>query len=220
MSVATLSLNERLREYLQSTSLREPEALTRLRTETARLPGGGMQIAPEQGQLMALLVELCGARRALEIGVFTGYSSSCVALALPHDGKLLACDVSDEWTRIARRYWQELGIAGKIELRLAPALSTLDQLLAEGQAGSFDFAFIDADKTSYDGYYERCLELVRRGGLLALDNMLWGGAVADESDGSDSTRAIRALNAKIARDSRVSASLVPIGDGLYLARKR
>jgi caffeoyl-CoA O-methyltransferase len=179
-----------------------------------------MQISPEQGQLMALLVELIGARRTLEVGVFTGYSSTVVALALPADGRIVACDVSEEWTGIARRYWKEAGVEQKIELRLQPAVQTLDALLAQGQAGSFDFAFIDADKTSYDAYYERCLTLLRPGGLLAVDNTLWSGAVADNRDQNESTRAIRQLNAKIAADSRVSASLVPIGDGLYLARKR
>jgi caffeoyl-CoA O-methyltransferase len=201
-------------------TVREPEVLTRLRQETAQLPGARMQISPEQGQLMGLLIELIGAKRTLEVGVFTGYSSTVVALALPPDGKLVACDVSEEWTRIARRYWQQAGVESKIELHIQPAVQTLDKLLASGQAGSFDFAFIDADKVGYDAYYERCLTLLRPGGLVAVDNTLWSGAVADERDQSESTRAIRALNAKIAADARVTASLVPIGDGLYLARKR
>jgi caffeoyl-CoA O-methyltransferase len=169
---------------------------------------------------MRLLIELTGARRALEVGVFTGYSSTSVALALPPDGTLVACDVSEEWTTVARRYWHEAGIAAKIQLHLQPALATLDALVAAGQSGSFDFAFIDADKTAYDAYYERCLTLLRPGGLLAVDNTLWSGAVADPADQRESTRALRALNQKIAGDTRVSASLVPIGDGLYLARKR
>jgi len=220
MSVATIAMTEALHGYLLKTTVREPALLARLRQETAELPNGGMQISPEQGQLMRLLVELLGVRRALEVGVFTGYSSTVVAMALPADGQLVACDVSEEWTNVARRYWREAGVESKIDLRVGPALHTLDALLAAGQAGSFDFAFIDADKTSYDGYYERCLSLVRAGGLLAVDNTLWSGAVADPSDQRDSTRVIRALNEKIAADSRVTASLVPIGDGLYLARKR
>jgi predicted O-methyltransferase YrrM len=191
-----------------------------MRRETAALPSGGKQISPEQGQLMRLLIELLGARRALEVGVFTGYSSTVVALALPADGRLVACDVSDEWTQIARRYWREAGVEAKVELHVRPALETLDELLAAGQAGSFDFAFIDADKTGYGDYYDRCLELVRPGGLVAVDNTLWSGAVADASDQRESTLAIRALNAKISADARVTASLIPIGDGLYLARKR
>lgn len=220
MSVATIAMTEALYGYLLKTTLREPELLRRLRQETARLPSGGMQISPEQGQLMALLVELMGARRCLEVGVFTGYSSTVVALALPADGKLVACDVSEEWTSVARRYWREAGVESKVELQLRPALLTLDELLARGDGGSFDFAFIDADKTAYDAYYERCLALLRPGGLVAIDNTLWSGAVADESDQSEATRAIRALNQKLGADSRVSACLVPIGDGLYLARKR
>jgi caffeoyl-CoA O-methyltransferase len=220
MSVATIAMTEELYGYLLKTTVREPEILARLRRETAALPSGGMQISPEQGQLMALLIELTGAKRTLEVGVFTGYSSTVVALALPEDGRIVACDVSDEWTSIARRYWREAGVEKKIELHLQPAVLTLDALLEQGQAASFDFAFIDADKTGYDAYYERCLTLLRPGGLLAVDNTLWSGAVADTANQSESTRAIRQLNAKIAADSRVSASLVPIGDGLYLARKR
>jgi caffeoyl-CoA O-methyltransferase len=220
MSVATITMTEALQGYLLKTTLRESPILQRLREETAKLPSGGMQISPEQGQLMALLIEIIGARRTLEVGTFTGYSSTVVALALPADGKLVACDTSREWTDIARRYWREAGIESKIELRLGPALVTLDQLLADGQAGSFDFTFIDADKTAYDDYYERSLALLRPGGLVAIDNALWSGAVADPSDQRENTRAIRALNSKIASDARVSASLVPIGDGLYLARKR
>jgi predicted O-methyltransferase YrrM len=219
MSVATIAMTEALYGYLLRTTVREPDVLSRLRLETARLPTAGMQISPEQGQLMRLLIEVVGARRALEVGVFTGYSSLCVALALPADGKLVACDISEEWTNVARRYWHEAGVSSKIELHVQPALRTLDALLESGQGGSFDFAFIDADKTVYDAYYERSLALLRSGGLLAVDNSLWSGAVADDADQRDNTRAIRALNAKIADDSRVSASLVPVGDGLYLARK-
>jgi predicted O-methyltransferase YrrM len=220
MSVATIAMTEALYGYLLNTTLREPELLARLRRETAALPSGGMQISPEQGQLMGLLIELTGARRTLEVGVFTGYSSTVVALALPSNGRLVACDVSEEWTNIARRYWREAGVESKIELHVQPALQTLDALLVAGEAGSFDFAFIDADKTAYDAYYERCLTLLRPGGLLAVDNTLWSGAVADSSDQRESTRAIHALNVKMAADSRVTTSLVPIGDGLHLARKR
>ena len=219
MSVATLAMTEALYGYLLRNTLREPQLLQRLRAETAKLPSGGMQISPEQGQLMALLLGLLGARRVLEVGTFTGYSSTVMALTLPPDGKLLACDLSEEWTKVARRYWREAGVEAKIELRLGPARGTLDALIAEGQSGSFDFAFIDADKTAYDDYYERCLTLVRPGGLVAVDNALWSGAVADDTDQRENTRAIRALNSKIAADARVTSSLVPIGDGLHLARK-
>jgi predicted O-methyltransferase YrrM len=220
MSVRTLSLDTNLYDYLLAVSVREPRVLASLRDETAKLPNAGMQISPEQGQLMRLLVELIGARRCVEVGVFTGYSSLCVALALPDGGKLIACDVSAEYTEMARRYWREAGVHERIELRLAPALVTLDALIGSGQAGSFDFAFVDADKENYLGYYERCLTLLRPGGLLAIDNVLWGGTVADASNTSASTQAIRALNERIRGDERVSVSLVPIGDGLFLARKR
>jgi len=194
--------------------------LTQLRQETAQHPMSMMQIAPEQGQFMALLVQLIGARKTLEVGVFTGYSALVVALALPPDGKVVACDVSEEYTSIARRYWQQAGVADKIDLRIAPALDTLDQLLTSGQANSFDFAFIDADKSNYDGYYERSLQLVRPGGLIAIDNVLWNGDVADPNVNDTRTNAIRALNQKIYEDDRVSMSLVPIADGLTLAMKR
>jgi caffeoyl-CoA O-methyltransferase len=220
MSLSTIVMTDALHRYLLDTTVREPECLARLRAETAALPSAGMQISPEQGQLMRLLVELCGARRALEVGVFTGYSSTVVALALPADGKLVACDVSEEWTQIARRFWREAGVENKIELHVQPAVGTLDALLAGGEAASFDFAFIDADKENYDAYYERCLQLLRPGGLLAVDNALWSGAVADPANRTASTQAIRALNRKIAGDARVTGSLLPIGDGLYLARKR
>lgn len=219
MSVATITMTEGLYGYLLGT-LREPAILKRLREETAKLPSGQMQISPEQGQLMGLLVELLGVRRVLEVGTFTGYSSTAMALALPPDGRLVACDLSEEWTNVARRYWREAGVESKIDLRLGPARSTLDALIASGEGGSFDFAFIDADKSAYDAYYERSLELVRSGGLIAVDNALWSGAVADPSDQRENTNAIRALNAKISADPRVSCSLVPIGDGLFLARKR
>jgi predicted O-methyltransferase YrrM len=220
LSTRTTGLSDSLQEYLLRATLREPEVLAELRAETATLPAARMQISPEQGQLMRLLVELIGARRAIEVGVFTGYSSLSVALAMPPDGRLIACDVSEEWTAIARRYWVKAGVAHKVELRLAPALQTLDALLAEGQENEFDYCFIDADKDRYDDYYERCLRLSRPGGLVAIDNALWGGSVADRSQQDEDTEAIRALNAKVVRDERVSMSLVPIGDGLLLARKR
>lgn len=220
MSNKTLCLDDRLYEYLLSVSLREPEILTRLRQETAQHPHALMQVAPDQGQLMALLIQLMGAKKALEVGVFTGYSSLCVALALPADGKLVACDVSEEFTAIARRYWQEAGVADKIELHLAPALQTLDRLLDSGQAGTFDFAFIDADKGNYLNYYERSLQLVRVGGLIAIDNVLWSGQVADPQVQDASTQAIRLLNETLHRDERVTISMLPIADGLTLALKR
>ena len=220
MSTRTISIDDRLYDYLLTVSVREPSVLADLRAETAQLPNAGMQISPDQGQLMRLLVELIGARRCIEIGVFTGYSSTCVALALPEGGRLVACDVSVEYTNVARRYWRLAGVEQRIDLRLGPALATLDGLLAEGAAGSFDFAFIDADKENYLAYYERSLELLRAGGLLAIDNVLWGGSVANPGDERPTTQAIRALNKHIARDTRVSCSLVPIGDGVFLVRKR
>lgn len=220
MSNRTIELTDPLYRYLLKASLREPELFKELRRETAELPNRSMQIAPEQGQFMMLLVELLGCRRALEIGTFTGYSALCVATAMPEDGRLTACDVSAEWTAIARKYWKRAGVAHKIDLRLAPALETLEELVARGAAGSFDFAFIDADKLNYGAYYEHVLTLLRRGGLLAVDNALWGGRAADPADHDESTVAIRALNEKVRDDQRVSVSLVPIGDGLLLARKR
>ena len=220
MSNKTTPLTDALYDYLLSISLREPPLLRRLREETAGDSMARMQIAPEQGQFMTLLTELLGARRVVEIGVYTGYSSLCVALALPEDGELIACDVSEEWTSVAGRYWREAGVMPKIDLRLAPAMDTLDDLLGEGQAGRFDMAFIDADKGGYAGYYERCLSLLRPGGLMMVDNTLWDGAVINPSDHSEDTEAIRAFNEKLYADDRVFLSLVPIGDGLTLARKR
>lgn len=220
MSVRTIALDARLYDYLLAVSVREPPLLAELREETSRLPAAEMQISPEQGQLIRLLVELIGARRCLEVGVFTGYSSTCTALAMPEGGTLIACDVSPEYTDIARRYWRRAGVEPRIELRLGAALVTLDGLVASGQAGSFDFAFVDADKESYLGYYERCLTLLRPGGVLAVDNVLWRGSVADPSNTASSTQAIRALNEHMRGDERVTISLVPIGDGLFLARKR
>lgn len=220
MSNQTLGLESSLYNYLLSVSLREPEILAQLRQETAQHPMAGMQISPEQGQFMALLVQLIAAKKTLEVGVFTGYSSLAVALALPPDGQVVACDVSEEYTAIAQRYWQQAGVADKIELHLAPALETLDHLLATGSANSFDFAFIDADKSSYAAYYERALQLVRPGGLIAIDNVLWSGRVADSTVTDNRTQNIRALNQKIHQDPRVTISLVPIADGLTLALKR
>ncbi len=220
MSNQTLNLDAALYDYLLRHSLREPPVLAALRQETAQHPMGQMQIAPEQGQFMALLVELIGAKRTLEIGVFTGYSALAVALALPREGEVVACDVSEDYTAIAQRYWQQAGVAAKINLRIAPALDTLDGLIAAGEADQFDFAFIDADKSSYDDYYERALVLVRSGGLIVLDNMLWSGRVADPTDTSRRTQTLRDLNEKLHQDSRISLSLVPIADGLALARKR
>ncbi|MFN7944555.1 MAG: class I SAM-dependent methyltransferase [Blastocatellia bacterium] len=214
------ALDDRFYEYLLSVSLREPELLRQLREETAQHPMSAMQIAPDQGQLMALLIQLTGARRTLEVGVFTGYSSLSVALALPADGKIIACDVSEEFTAIARRFWAQAGVAHKIDLRLAPAIQTLDGLLADGQAGTFDFAFIDADKENYDGYYERSLQLVRPGGLIAIDNVLWHGKVIDNDAQDADTLAIRALNEKLHHDERVTLSMLSISDGLTLALKR
>lgn len=220
MSTKTFTLSDRLYDYCLSVSSREPDLLRQLRQETARHPMAAMQVSPEQGQFMALLIQLLGARKTLEVGVFTGYSSLWVALALPTDGEIVACDVSEEWTAIARRYWQQAGVADKIDLRLAPALETLDKLLAAGQAGSFDFAFIDADKKNYWDYFERSLQLVRPAGLIAIDNVLWSGRVADPQVQDESTAAIRVFNEKLHHDQRISLSLVPIGDGLTLALKR
>ena len=220
MSKNTLGLDNQLYDYLLSVSLREPDILRQLREETASYPMARMQISPEQGQFMALLVQLLGATKTLEVGVFTGYSSLCVALALPPNGKIVACDVSEEYTAIARRYWQAAGVADKIDLRLAPALETLDELLAAGQAESFDFAFIDADKGNYEGYYERALQLIRPGGLIAIDNVLWSGRVADPQEQGNNTQALRALNEKLHDDERITLSMVPIADGLTLALKR
>jgi len=219
MSKQTLGLEQNLYDYLLSVSLREPTILTQLRQETAQMPRSIMQISPEQGQFMALLVKLIGAKKTLEVGVFTGYSSLVVALALPADGKIVACDVSEEYTSVARRYWQQAGVADKIDLHIAPALETLDKLLTAGEAETFDFAFIDADKSNYDNYYERCLELIRPGGLIAIDNVLWSGKVAETEIQDNQTNKIRDLNRKLHEDSRITLSLVPIADGLTLAMK-
>ena len=220
MSIRTLRLDDRLYDYLLAHSLREPEALAKLRAETASHPKVNMQIAPEQGQFMQMLVRLLGVRRAIEVGVFTGYSSLAVALAMPAAGRLLACDVSEEFTAIARRHWQAAGVASRIELVLAPAKQTLDARLAAGESGTYDFAFIDADKTNYLAYYERLMNLVRPGGLIVVDNTLWGGEVANPANREQDTVALREFNDELLADPRIDLSLLPLGDGLTLARRR
>ncbi len=211
--------SDAIEQYVWSHT-RESEAAGRLRAETAKLPQAQMQIGPDQAAFLAMLVRSIDARRCLEIGTFTGMSALAVASALPNDGKLICCDISVEWTAIARRYWQEAGVAARIDLRLAPALDTLRDLLAHDGSRHYDFAFIDADKSGYDSYYEACLQLLRPGGLIALDNMLWSGRVADAQVHDTDTDAIRALNTKIHADARVDAALLTIGDGVMLVRKR
>lgn len=221
MSNRTLNLDDTLYNYLLDVSLREHPLLSELRTATQNHPHRNMQIAPEQGQFMAMLIRLTGAHRTLEIGVFTGYSTLAVALVLPEEGQMVVCDVNPQYTDIAREYWQRAGVADKIDLRLAPALETLNALVAEGQAGTFDFVFIDADKENYDAYYEHSLQLLHPGGLIVIDNVLWNGRVAraEERDDAD-TRALHRLNEKLHRDERIDLSMLPVGDGLTLARKR
>ena len=213
-------MTDALYEYALTVGLREPELFRALRAETGRLTNGEMQIAPEQGPLLAMLVQLLGAKNCLEVGTFTGYSSLWVASALPPDGKLICCDVSAEYTALARKYWELTGLAAKIDLRLGPAVATLDALLAGGRAGHLDYAFIDADKANYDAYYEACLKLLRPGGLIAIDNTLWDGKVADPRVNDPDTIAIRNLNQKLHADTRVSLSFLPFADGLTLALKR
>ena len=220
MSSGSIGLSAELNAYLEQFGVREPEVLRHLRETTARMPEAQMQIAVEEGALLSLLVRLTGARRIVEVGTFTGYSSTAMALALPPGGSIVCCDVSKEYTDVALRAWAEAGVADRIELRLAPAVETLDGLLDAGAGGTFDLAFIDADKPNYAAYYERSLRLVRAGGLIAIDNVLWSGRVADPSDQEQSTLAIRALNAAIAADERVDLAMVPIADGLTLARVR
>ncbi len=215
-----LELDSKLFNYIQSVSLREPEILAQLRQATDKLPMSIMQIAPEQGQFMALLVQLMGAKKTLDIGVFTGYSSLVVALALPEDGQVIACDIDEKYTAIARHYWELAGVDNKIQLHLAPALETLDRLIETGESNSFNFAFIDADKRNYDNYYERALKLLHSGGLIAIDNVLWSGRVADAQDRDKRTIAIRDFNQKLFQDPRVEISLIPIADGLTLALKK
>lgn len=220
MSNYTLNLTEPLYKYMLDVSLREHPVLQALRHETAKLPASRMQITPEQGQFMALLIELIGAHKTLDIGVFTGYSALAVALALPDDGKIIACDIDERPIAIAKKFWAQANVVNKIDLRLAPALETLNQLIANGEANSFDFAFIDADKANYSNYYEHALTLIRRGGLIMIDNTLWSGDVADSTINDNATCAIRAINEKLHHDERVSISLLPLGDGVTLARKR
>lgn len=220
MTTRTLFLTEELYHYMNANSLHEPQVLQELRERTASLPNSIMQICPEQGQLMRLLIELMGARRTIEVGVFTGYSSLSVALALPADGYILACDINEEWTQIARESWLKAGVANKIDLVLAPALDTLNDALARGEANTYDFAFIDADKTNYKFYFEKCLELVRPGGLIAFDNIFFHGKVAHVDTTDTNALALHELNLELHKDERVSISIVPIGDGLTLAMKR
>ena len=221
MSSHTIELTETLYDYLLANGTRESAVARELRSHTlVATRAHRMQVSPEQGAFMQLLVRLLGARRTLEVGTFTGYSALAVAEALPDDGRLIACDVSEQWTAIGRPFWERAGVAHKIDLRLKPAVDTLDELIAAGEADAFDFAFIDADKANYDAYYERCLVLLRRGGVIGIDNVLWGGRVADERARDEDTRAIRALNLKVNADERVDAAMLPIGDGLTLAVKR
>ncbi|MGH6989162.1 MAG: class I SAM-dependent methyltransferase [Stellaceae bacterium] len=209
-----------IEDYIRAHSLREPPPLAALRRENEARPRFNMQFTPESAQLLAMLVRLLGAKRGIEVGSFTGYSGLAIALALPANGKLVCCDVSEEYTNVARRHWEKAGVAAKIDLRLGPATATLDALIAAGERGAFDFMLIDADKTGYDDYYERGLILLKANGLIAIDNVLWGGAVAEPSGGGADTRALRALNDKIAKDDRVDVAMLPLGDGLTLARKR
>jgi caffeoyl-CoA O-methyltransferase len=215
-----LPLSDALQAYVFEHGVREHPVLAELRAATDGIPHAGMQIGPDQGAFMARLGKLMGARRTIEIGTFTGYSALAVALALPPDGKVVACDISEEWTSMARRYWEKAGVASKIDLRLGRATKTLDEMIAAGEAGRYDFAFIDADKSAYRDYYERCLQLLRPGGLVAVDNTLWNGAVIDPADQTEDTKAIRAFNEAVHRDERVDVSLVMVGDGVTLARKR
>ena len=220
MSNRTINLDDRLYDYLIRVSLRESPALAALREETRALPESNMQIAPEQGQFMALMVKLLGVRHYIEIGTFTGYSALAVAEALPEDGRIVACDLDVDFTDIAERHWRKAGLANKIDLRIAPAVETLSALLADGKAGRFDMAFIDADKPGYDAYFEHCIELIRTNGLILIDNVLWGGRVAGNDAEDDNTSALRTLNAKLGTDPRIDHSMLPLGDGLTLARKR
>ena len=220
MSNRSIILTDRTYQYMLDVSLREAPVLRDLREATASHPMVVMQISPEQGQFMAMLARLTGARRCLEVGVFTGYSSLAVALALPDDGQIIACDIDEDFTRMAVDFWRRAGVENKIQLELAPAVETLDALLADGQAGQFDFAFIDADKVNYQHYYDRILDLIRPGGLIAVDNTLWSGDLADPDIDDADTVALRSFNKTLHRDDRVDISLVPIGDGLTLARKR
>jgi predicted O-methyltransferase YrrM len=220
MSNKTIGMSDELHAYLLEVGVREPEVLRRLREETNALPQHDMQIAPEQGAFMTMLVSLVGARRCIEVGTFTGYSSTAVALGLPADGSLLCCDVSTEWTDVARRYWAEAGVDDKIELRIGPAVETLDDLIAAGDRDSYDFAFVDADKGGYGAYYDRLLQLVRPGGVIAFDNVLYGGDVLRPDSDDENLATVQRLNRTLATDDRVDISMLPLADGLTLARKR
>ncbi len=220
MSRRSIGLDESLHDYILDVSLREHPALRELRDVTAGLEEAEMQIAPEQGQFMALLVRAINARRTLEVGVFTGYSAMAVAMALPPGGRVVACDISEDWTSIGKRYWQEAGVADRIDLRIGPASETLATLIESGDEGTFDFAFIDADKENYETYFEQCMQLVRKGGIIVLDNVLWSGKVADPQNEETETAALRSINRMLHSDDRVDLSLIPVGDGLTLARKR
>lgn len=220
MSRSTIVVDDRLADYLDATNRPETDTQKHLRDVTGKMSNAGMQIGPNQGSFMAFLIKLSGARNALEIGTFTGYSALTVAGALPADGRLVCCDVSAEYTAVGAKAWAAAGVADRIDLRIGPAADTLDTMIADGEAGRFDFAFIDADKENYDSYYEQCLVLVRKGGLIAIDNMLWDGRVADPAEKSESTTAIRALNLKLRDDPRIDFSLIPVGDGISLARVR
>ena len=220
MSSSTLHLNKKVYDYLLGHSLRESAACQQLREETKPIKMGMMQVSPEQGQFMSLLVELMGARKAVEVGTFTGYSALCVAQALPADGMLVCCDVSEEWTAVGKKYWEQAGVSDRIDLRIGPAVDTLKVMRDAGEEGTFDFGFIDADKTNYQYYYEHVLALLRTGGLLLIDNVLWGGSVANLDKTDEDTEAIRALNTFVHHDDRVSLSMLPVGDGLTLALKR
>ena len=220
LTTSSLRIDEPLDAYLEALLPEEPNVLVRLREETNRLQAGDMQIGWDQARFMTLLLRCLDARNTIEVGVFTGYSTLITALALPDTGRIVACDINREWTEIATKYWREADVDDKIDLRIGPAADTLDKILADGNGKSFDFAFIDADKTGYDGYYERCLALLRPGGVIVIDNALWGGSVADPARHSEDTQAIRALNEKISRDPRVEAYLAPVGDGVHLAWKR
>ena len=219
MSNRTLAISESIYQYLCDHSLREDPILKELRDHTYDMEERAMQIAPEQGQFMQMLIKLIGAKNTIEVGVFTGYSSLAIALALPEDGRIVACDVNPQYTSVAEKFWVSAGVREKIDLRIGPAKDTLSELINDGLTGTFDFAFIDADKVNYDHYYELCLELIRPGGLITVDNVLWGGATADDSINDTDTTSIRALNDKLHRDERIDLSLVPIGDGLTLAMK-
>ncbi len=220
MSRNSLRIDHALEDYLESLLPEEPALLARLREQTAQLEAAGMQIGRDQGHFMCFLLRCLGAQRTIEVGVFTGYSTLITALALPATGRIVACDINRQWAETAQRYWHEAGVTDKIDLRIAPAGDTLDAMIESGETGSYDFAFIDADKTGYDGYYEQCLTLLRPGGVIAIDNALWNGAVTNPHDDTDDTRAIRALNEKISRDPRVEAYLAPVGDGIHLVWKR